>query len=119
MQERGGWGFFIEFVAVVAILSTLSVVAIPSIGGLVNKSKIGSCESEVQNIHTAVTQMLSESTTRTLEPVGPTAYMSQIRTSDTPPLVLKDYLTGLDGTSVRSGCTYTSAASGTVLQTLP
>lgn len=119
MQEREGLGFFLETVVVVAILSILSAVAIPNIGQLVGKGKIESYESEFHNIQTAVTEMLFESATGTLEPVGPTADMSQVRTADTPPLVLTDYLIGLDETSARSGCTYTFTADGTVAQTPP
>jgi len=119
MQEREGTGFFIEIVVVVAILSVLSAIAIPNIGQLFSKGKIESYESEFHNIQTAVIEMLTESATGALKPVGPAADMSQVQTSDTPPLVLADYLTGLDETSVKSGCTYTFAADGTVTQTPP
>ncbi len=64
--------------------------------------------------------MLADSTTGQLTPVTtPTADMSTVQTTDTTPLVLSDYMTGLNGTSVRSGCTYTFAADGTVTQTTP
>ena len=119
MQEREGTGFFLEIVVVVAVLGFLAAIAIPNIGQLINKGKIESYEAELHNIQTAVTQMLTESNTGTLNPVGPAANMSEVQTSDTPPLVLTDYLTGLDGTLVKSGCTYTFAADGTVTQTPP
>jgi len=119
MQDRAASGFFLEAVAVVAILGLLSAVAIPNIGQLVGKGKVESGESEYHNIQTAVIEMLTDSATGTLQPVGPTADMGQVRTSDTPPLVLTDYLLGIDGTSVRSGCTYTFAADGTVTQIPP
>ena len=119
MQERQAAGFFIEVLVVVSILGILSAIAIPNIGQLVSKGKIESYDSEFHNMQTAVTEMLAESATGTLKPVGPTADMSQVQTSDTPPLVLTDYLTGLDGTSVKSGCTYMFAADGTVRQIPP
>lgn len=119
MQERTPSGFFIEIVVVVAILGFLSAIAIPNIGHLVNKSKIKSYESEFHNIQTGVTEMLADSATGIIKPVGPTADMSQVQTSDTPPLILTDYLTGLDGILVKSGCTYTFAADGTVTQIPP
>ena len=119
MQERAGLGFFVEIVVVFGILSTLSAVAIPHVGHLVSKGKIESRESESRNIQTAVIEMLTDSTTGTLEPVGPTADMSQVQTSDTPPLVLADYLIGLDENSVKLGCTYTFTANGTVTQIPP
>jgi type II secretory pathway pseudopilin PulG len=119
VPERTGAGFFIEVVAVVAILSTLSALAIPNIGKLINKGKTESCETEFHNIQTAVIEMLSESPAGTLKPVGPTANMSRVQTGDTLPLLLTDYLTGLDGTSVKSGCTYTFDVYGTVTQIKP
>ena len=119
MQERGAFGYFIEIVVVTAILGTLSAIAIPNVGQLINKGKAGSYDSEFHNIQTAVTEMLAESVAGTLEPVGPTADMSQVQTSDVPPLVLTDYLIGLDDTLVRSGCTYTFYIDGTVIQVSP
>jgi len=119
MKENRGLGFFLEAFVVVAILGTLSAIAIPSVGQLVGKGKIESYDTELLNIQTAVTEMLSDSANGTLKPVGPVADMSQVQTSDEPPLVLTNYLFGLDETSVRSGCTYTFAADGTVTQILP
>lgn len=119
MQEKNGAGFFLETFVVVAILSILSAIAIPNIGHLVGKGKTESYETEWINIQTAVTEMLSESANGTLKPVGPVDDTSLVQTGDTPPLVLTDYLFGLDGTSVKSGCTYTFAADGTVNQILP
>ena len=119
MQEREGVGFFLETFVVVLILGILSAVAIPNIGQLLDKGKTESRKAELHNIQTAVTQMLIESTTGTLEPVGPTADMSEVKTSDTPPLVLTDYLLGPDEGSVKLGCTYTFAADGTATQTTP
>jgi type II secretory pathway pseudopilin PulG len=119
VQERAGSGFFIEVVVVVAILGILSAIAIPNVGKLIGKGKNESCESELHNIQTAVTAMLTESATGTLQPVGPTADMSQVQTSDTPPLVLTDYLVCLDEALVKSGCTYIFTANGTVTQIPP
>jgi len=75
-------------------------------------------ESELHNIQTAVIEMLSDSDTHTLEPVGPTADMNEVLTSDKPPLVLADYL-AIDGGSLSSGCSYTFDTHGKVTQTLP
>lgn len=119
MQDREGFGFYLEILVVVAILGILSAIAIPNIGTLFTKGKIESYGSEFHNIHTAVTEMLTESPSGTLKSVGPTADMSQVQTTDMPPLVLTDYLTGLDGTLIRSGCAYTFAADGTVAQIPP
>jgi type II secretory pathway pseudopilin PulG len=118
MQEKNVANLFLEIFVVVAILGTLSAIALPRVGHMFNKGKIESQESELHNIQTAVTEMLFDSVTGTLEPVGPIADMSQVRTTDTPPLELAYYLYGLDGDSVRSHCTYTFAADGTVKQVL-
>lgn len=119
MQERAGVNFFIEVVVVVAIMGFLAAIAIPNAGQLISKGKIGSSQSEFRNIQTAVVEMLTESTTGTLQPVGPTADMSEVQTTDTPPLVLTDYLISLDGTLVKSGRTYMFAVDGRVTQTPP
>ena len=119
MQERKGAHFFFEVFIVVAILGTLTAVAIPSINKLVNEGKTESCETEFHNIQTAVTEMLSDSCAGTLAPVGPVDNMSRVRTADTPPLLLSDYLLGLDEGSVKTGCNYTFHADGTVNQILP
>jgi len=103
----------------VAILGTLTAIAIPSIGKLVNKGKTESCEAEFHNIQTAVTEMLSDSCDGILLPVGPTDNMSRVRTTDTPPLLLSDYLLGLDESCIKTGCSYTFYANGTVNQILP
>ena len=64
--------------------------------------------------------MLADSTTGQLTPVSGVTDMNTVQTTDSPtPLVLSDYLTGLDGTSVRSACTYDFAADGTVTQNTP
>jgi len=103
----------------VAILGILSAIAIPHVGQMIYKSKVESQETELHNIQTAVTEMLYDSTARTLEPVGPTIDMSQVRTIDTPPLVLSDYLLGLNGTSLELSCRYIFNVDGTVTQVLP
>jgi Tfp pilus assembly protein PilE len=118
MQNRPGMGYFLEALVVVAVLGILSAVALPNIGKLVNKGKVESYGSELHNIQTAVVEMLSDSLNGTLKPVGPTANLSQVQTSDAPSLVLTDYL-GLNGGLIKSGCMYAFTANGTVTQTYP
>lgn len=119
MREKQGAGLFIEIFVIMAILGVLSAIAIPNVGQLISKGRLESGDSELHNIQTAVVEMLAESSTGTLEPVGPTADMSKVRTSDTPPLVLTDYLIGLDEGSVKLEYTYAFAADGTVTQMRP
>jgi len=120
MQERQTAGLFLEIFVAMAILGVLSAIAIPHVGEMINKSKVESWEVELRNIQTAVTEMLYDSKTGTLEPVGPTDDMSQVHTTDTPPLILTDYLQRMgDNSKVKSGCSYIFAANGTVTQILP
>jgi type II secretory pathway pseudopilin PulG len=119
MQEKKVVNVFLEIFLVVTILGTLSAVAFPSIGKMFNRGKVESSETELHNIRTAVIAMLCESAAGTLQPVGPTADMNQVRTSDTPPLVLADYLWGLNDGSLKLRCTYAFTADGTVTQVLP
>ena len=99
----------IELLVVVAILGTLAAVAVPNVCNFIGKVKTEFYETELHNIQTVVMAMLAESSTGLLTPVmTPTGDMNTVQTTDTTPLVLSSYVTGLnaDGT-VKSGCTYT------------
>jgi type II secretory pathway pseudopilin PulG len=119
MQDKQVASIFLEIFVVAVILGVLSAVAIPQVGQMMNKSKFVSRETEFQNIQTAVTEMLEDSITGMLEPVGPTADMGRVHTTDMPPLVLKDYLLGVKDGSVRLGCNYAFTADGTINQIVP
>jgi len=119
MQEKQVAGIFLEIFVVVVTLGLLSAIALPHVSQMISKSKHVSLETELQNIQTAVTEMLCDSETGTLEPVGPTADMGQVHTCDTPPLVLKDYLLGEADGPDELDCTYIFSADGTVNQVIP
>jgi len=128
----GEKGFtLIELLVVVAVLGVLAAVAVPNVGKFVGEGKTEAYEAELHNIQTAVMAMLADSTTAVLDDTDaavnadpaaatPTADLDVIVTTDTTPLILSDYMTGLnaDGT-VKSPCTYAFGTDGTVLQTTP
>lgn len=111
----------VEMLVVVAILGVLAAVAIPNLGKFIGKGKTEAYATELHDIQTAVTAMLSESATAALTPVTvATADMDTVVTTDTVPLVLSDYLVGLDSNgNVKTPATYTFTATGTVAQTIP
>jgi Tfp pilus assembly protein PilE len=118
MQEKQTALIFIEIFAVVAILSVLSAVAIPHAGKMIYQSKMESRQTELHDIQTAVTEMLYDSNSGSLEPVGPVNDLKQVKTRDPQPLVLSDYLLG-GAVCLKSGCFYLFTADGTVVQMMP
>ena len=118
MQEKQVAGLFLEIFLVVAILGTLSAIAIPHVSQMIHKSKAEARATEYQNIQTAVAEMLLESNSGTLEPIGATNDMSKVHTRDDTPLVLSDYLLGGKDT-LTLGCSYAFTADGTIVQMIP
>ena len=118
MQERKTAGFFLEVLIIVLIFGTLTGIAVPRVNQMIAKADVVAQESELHSIQAAVIAMLYDSDTHTLKPVGPVSDMSQVFTSDTPPLVLADYL-GMENGSLSTGCNYSFTAKGKVTQAGP
>ena len=139
--RRGQKGFtLVELLVVIGILGVIAAVVVPNVGSFIGRGKSESYETELHNIQTSVMAVLTDSTTSVLGGTTPlaaasaTTNMSLVQTTDTTPLVLSNYLTGLGADDpstpavvetadppiyVKTGCTYWFDADGTVHQVAP
>jgi Tfp pilus assembly protein PilE len=116
MQVKQTAGYCLISFVFIVVLGFLSVIAVPHVGQMIAKSEAKDRTVELYTVQTAVKEMLHDSICGTLEPVGSTSDMSQVCTRDICPLVLSEYL---DGVKLDSGCLYSFAADGTVVQVAP
>jgi len=121
----GQKGFtLIELLVVIGILGAIAAVVVPNVGSFIGRGKTEAQATELHNIQTSVMAMLVDSQTGKLEgsldtPVTDMSLITTPAPDGITILKLSDYLTGLEDTSVKTGCLYTFTVDGTVTQTLP
>jgi len=131
----GEKGFtLIELLVVIAILGVVAAVAVPNVGKFIGRGKTEAYATELHNVQTAVTAMITESASAELDAaVAATTDMATVLATSpggaAGDLLLSAYMTGLgddpattavtETTCVKLGCSYAFALDGTVTQTLP
>ena len=121
----GQKGFtLIELLVVIGILGAIAAVVVPNVGSFIGRGKTEAQATELHNIQTSVMAMMVDSGSGQLDAAVLTTTDMSAVLATTPggtagDLALSDYLTGLDGTLVKTGCTYAFLIDGTVTQTVP
>jgi prepilin-type N-terminal cleavage/methylation domain-containing protein len=117
LHQRENGFTLIELLVVVAILGVIAAIAVPNVGKFISKGNQESYDAELHNIQTATIAMIADSENGTLDQdyMTPTGDMNTIQ-ADSGNRILSDYLTGIsENGSVKSGCTYTFLADGSVI----
>jgi len=119
MQRKRKIGFILEAIIVLVLIAVLSSIAIPQIEQMVDDEQDELHAEELNDIQGAVAEMLADSSSGTLKPVGPTQNMEQVETNDNIPLVLTNYLKNNGAYIIESGCHYSFSYDGSVTQDCP
>ena len=114
-HKQIGWFIIVIFI-VLAILVALASVAIPHAGQMAYASRAEDRTLELFTIQAAVAQMLSMSSVHQIQPIGSTADMNLVHTTDAVPFVLADFLPDVKDGCIDSGYTYSFTSDGLVLQ---
>jgi hypothetical protein len=100
-------------------VAALSSIAVPEIEQMIGSDQKELHVQELNDIQGAVAEMLADSPSGTLNPVGPTQDMELVHTNDVTPLVLENYLNSNGAFIIKSDCYYTFTADGQVTQDCP
>jgi type II secretory pathway pseudopilin PulG len=92
MRRKRKIGFILEAIVVLILIAVLSSIAVPRIEQMVDDEQQELRAQELNDIRGAVAEMLADSPSGTLKPVGPTQDMTQVETNDIIPLFLTYYL---------------------------
>ena len=107
----------VEILVVVSIMAALAVVVGVNIGKYIGQGETEAYAIELQNIQTAVSAMLQESSTDQLDSAQTDITDMDLVTADSGALVLSNYLKILDSNgNILTGCTYSFTVDGTVTQ---
>jgi type IV pilus assembly protein PilA len=122
--RRGEKGFtLVELLVVIAIIGVLAAVVVPNVGQFMGRGRTEAIAAELSNIRTATIAMMADGDTGQLgtgSDYTDQDDMDLIKTTDTTPLLLSAYLSGLDADGkVTLGATYSFTADGSVTQTPP
>ena len=116
MQHKQAAGFLVGIFIVLAVLGILAAVALPHASQMVYQSKAHERADEFLRIQSAVTEMLEQSTAKTLVSIGPVSDLNLVQTADSQPLKLTDFLPPEVKPNLNSGCQYSFTAEGLVVQ---
>lgn len=116
MKRSRKTGFILEAIAVFVMMAVLTSIAVPKIGRMVDQEQNA---GELRMIKDAIAEMLEDSQVKMLQPIGPIRDLTEVRTNDSPPLHLADYLDINKIESDGLDCEYAFAADGEVTQQCP
>jgi type II secretory pathway pseudopilin PulG len=119
MPRKRKIGFILEAIVVLILIAVLSSIAVPQVGQMIGDEQNELHAEELNDIQGAVAEMLADSPSGTLKPVGPTQDMTQVVTNDIIPLVLTNYLSNNGAYIIESDCQYTFSSDGIVTQDCP
>ena len=107
----------VEILVVVSIMAALAVVVGVNIGKYIGQGETEAYATELQNMRTAVSAMIHESSTGQLDSAQTDITDMDLVTADSGALVLSNYLKILDSNgNILTGCTYSFTVDGTVTQ---